>query len=424
MAPGKIELALMAALALGGSSGAAIAGDVAVHDIVRAGSALTAGHFDEARALYQAVPVSSPDHESALRQLGVIALYENRLDDAERQLGLALALSPTDTKALSLLAETASRRGDFSAAATWLAKAGRPERASAFAAFGQSRPYRITSPATEARVTFVQTDPLPAVEGKVNGVEGLFLIDTGANEIVLDPAFANSAGITANGSGSGTFAGGKTASITYGRIAKFSLTSLDVSDVPAMLLSTKGFTDAAHGKPVAGVIGTAFLSRFLATIDYPAGTLTLKAPDSSPPQDDSTVVVPFWLVGDHYILAHGTLNGGVEQLFFVDSGLAGFAFTAPASTLLAAGIVIPKPQAGPSPSEVGQSTSASFAINTLSLGDLHAINLSGLYGPFPSPLESGLGVHLAGIVSHAFLRPYAVTFDFGRMKIYARKPQA
>jgi hypothetical protein len=240
---------------------------------------------------------------------------------------------------------------------------------------------------------------------------------------VLDPAFASSAGVAANGTGNGTFAGGKTASIAYGRIAKFSLASLDVADIPAMLLSTKGFTDAAHGKTVAGVIGTAFLSHFLATIDYPAGALTLKPRDSSPPQDDSAVAVPFWLVGDHYIIAHGTLNGGVEQLFFVDSGLAGFAFTAPASTLRGAGIAIPAPKADPSSSNVGQSASAPFAINALSLGDLHAKNLTGLYGPFPSPLESGLGVHLAGIVSHAFFRPYAVTFDFTHMKIYVRKPQ-
>ena len=394
---------------------------VAVHDTTKADSAFSAGKFDEARGLYQAVPASSPDHELALRRLGAIALYENRLDDAEQQLKLALARDGSDTRAQSLLAESASRRGDFMAAAAWLIKAGRPERATAFSAFGQSRPYRIASPGAEARIAFVQTDPLPAVQGNVNGVEGLFLIDTGANEIVLDPAFASTAGVTANGGGNGTFAGGKTASIAYGRIAKLSLASLDVSDVPAVLLSTKGFADAAHGKPVAGVIGTAFLSRFLATIDYPAGTLTLEPRNAPPPHADSLIAVPFWLVGDHIIVAHGTLNGGAEQLFFVDSGLAGFAFAAPASTLQGAGIAIPVPKPGSS-SEVGQSASAPFAIDALTLGDLHAKNLTGLYGPFPPPLENGLGVHLAGIVSHAFFRPYAVTLDFTRMKIYVRKP--
>jgi tetratricopeptide (TPR) repeat protein len=406
------------------AAGSAMAAGVEVHHTAQADSQFSAGNFDEARALYQSVASSSPDHEAALRRVGAIALYENRLDDAEHQLKLALVIDPSDAKAESLLAECASRRGDFTAAAVWLTKAGRLERAGAFSAFGQSMPYRVTSPATDARITFVQTDPLPAVQAKVNGVDGLFLIDTGANEVVLDPAYASAVGITANGGGSGTFAGGKTASIAYGRIPKFSLSSLNVVDVPATLLGTKGFSDAAHGKPVAGVIGTAFLSRFLATIDYPQGALSLEPRDASPPDGGSVVAIPFWLVGDHIIAAHGTLNGGGEQLFFVDSGLAGAAFTAPASTLRDARIAIPVLGAGPSPSDVGQSAAAPFAIDALSLGDLHEKNLTDLYGPFPSPLENGLGVHLGGIISHGFFRPYAVTFDFARMKIYVRKPQA
>jgi len=32
-------------------------------------------------------------------------------------------------------------------------------------------------------------------------------------------------------------------------------------------------------------------------------------------------------------------------------------------------------------------------------------------------------VHIGGIISHAFFRPYAITFDFVRMKLVVRKPQ-
>jgi len=415
----KIQ-AIVLALAL--ASGAAIAGDTASRDIEEADHQFFAGHFSEAETLYRAVAPTSTDYKSALRQLGTIALYENRLDDAERELRSALAGPDHDTKIYALLAEIASRRGRFADARGWLEMAGKPDRAAAYGEYSKTKPpYRIVSAAKRGRIPFVQTDPLPAVEALVNGRKGLFLIDTGGAEIVLDPAFASAAGVAAVGKGNGIFAGGRTAGISFGRIAKFSLSPLVVADVPAMLLSTVGFSGAAGGKPVAGVIGTQFLSRFMATLDYPHGALVLEPRDAAAPQGG--IAIPFWLVRDHFIVAHGTLDGGAEQLFLVDSGLAGFAFTAPVSTLQAAGLGLPPPPTAPSGAPVGQSTAMPFAIRALTLGDLKAENLNGLNGPFPPSLETSLGVHIGGIVSHAFLRPYAVTFDFVGMKIIARKTQ-
>jgi hypothetical protein len=51
------------------------------------------------------------------------------------------------------------------------------------------------------------------------------------------------------------------------------------------------------------------------------------------------------------------------------------------------------------------------------LGLLHRQNLG---VPFSPSLESSTGV--GGIVSHAFFRPYALTFDFRRMVLEIRKP--
>jgi len=45
------------------------------------------------------------------------------------------------------------------------------------------------------------------------------------------------------------------------------------------------------------------------------------------------------MADDHFMLTEGRLNDGPIDLFFVDSGLAGGAFTCPASMLEAAGIV-------------------------------------------------------------------------------------
>jgi len=413
----KTLVGTIVALALAGSAAAA------PNAAIEADRLFFAGDFARAQTLYEAVPSGGPRYEAALRQLGAIALYENRLDEAEQALRLAVLQDPTDTKADLLLAEAASRRGNFAGAATWLRQAGRGERAAAYEAFGNAQAYRITSAEKGARVPFVQTDPLPAVEMSVNGVRGLFLIDTGAAEIVLDPAFAEKADVAASGGGTGTFAGGKTADITYARIAKIQLQSLDVADVPAVLLSTAGFADAAKGKTVAGVIGTEFLSRFRATIDYPRGMLVLEPPDA--PRDRvQGIEVPFLMVRDHFLVARGALNDGAERAFLVDTGLAGNAFTAPAATLRDAGIAIPSLPPDSDSSEIGESAEAPFDIRALSLGRVRREDLKGLYGPFPPQLESSTGVHIGGIVSHAFFRPYALTFDFARMRIILRKPKA
>jgi tetratricopeptide (TPR) repeat protein len=383
-----------------------------------------AGDFARAQTLYEAVPSWSPRYEAARRQLGAIALYENRLDEAEQALRLAVLQDPADTKADLLLAEAASRRGNFAGAATWLRQAGRSERAdaAAYEAFGNAQPYRITSAEKGARLPFVQTDPLPAVEMSVNGVRGLFLVDTGAAEIVLDPAFAAKADVAGSGGDTGLFAGGRTANITYARIGEIALGSLEVADVPALLLSTAGFTSAAGGKQVAGVIGTELFSRFRTTIDYPKGALILEPPDAPSPHDQA-IEIPFLMVRDHFLLARGQLNDGPGQLFFVDTGLAGYAFTGPAATLRDAGIAVPTLPADSS-SDIGESAVAPFDIRALILGRARREDMKGLYGPFPPQLESSTGVHIGGIVSHAFFRPYAVTFDFARMRIILRKPKA
>jgi predicted aspartyl protease len=393
-------------------------------DTKEADAEFFAGRFERAEKLYEAIQPASPTYENALRQLGAIALYENRLEDADRLLQLAIAKDPQDTRADLLLSETANRRDDFPSAARWLRQAGRPERALAYEVFPDTQPYSVTSPAKRVRVPFVATDPLPLVEARVNGKPGLFLIDTGAAAIVLDPIFAQGADVEmVSGETTGTFAGGRTAPVTYARIPKFSLGRMDVASVAAIMVSTAGFSGAAGGRPVAGVIGTSFLSHFRATIDYPGGALIFEPRDAAPFASPAIAEIPIWLVRDHFILARGQLNGGPEEMFFVDTGLAGSAFTAPASTLAAAGIAIPATQSAQSSSLVGQSAAVPIVIDSLSLGTLRRENLSGLYGPFPPSLESSTGVRIAGIVSHAFFRPYAVTFDFVRMKLLLRKPQ-
>jgi hypothetical protein len=57
----------------------------------------------------------------------------------------------------------------------------------------------------------------------------------------------------------------------------------------------------------------------------------------------------------------------------------------------------------------------------LSLGPLTERNVFSFFGPFPPSLEHSEGFRIASIVSHQFLRPYALTFDFTGMRLFLKK---
>ncbi|HEY3638000.1 MAG TPA: aspartyl protease family protein [Rhizomicrobium sp.] len=379
------------------------------------------GEFDQAKAGYAAVPKSSPHYADAQRGLGEIALFENRLGEADVLLANAHKLNPADLHTVGLMAQSMEREGRYADMVQLLRQVGRPERAVEFEMFSKVTPYRIPAHQATATIPMEWTDPLPVVKAKVNDFEGLFLIDTGAPEIILDPDFARFAHVqTSNDQTKGAAPGARTSPINFGRIAKFTLPGVETDDIPAMLLSTRGFTASARNKRVAGIIGTEFLSHYRATLDYPHDRLILEPHDAPAHGGGSLAEVPFWLIGDHFIVAMGRLDQGPKQLILADTGVGAYSFSAPQSTLRDAGIAVPSTQV-PAKSPIGEPPSAKFPIAKLSFGTLTESNLEGIYGIFPPGLEDGLGVHVGGVVSHGFFHNYAVTLDFGRMTISFRK---
>ncbi|TMR90070.1 hypothetical protein [Nonomuraea basaltis] len=140
------------------------------------------------------------------------------------------------------------------------------------------------------------------------------------------------------------------------------------------------------------------------TIDYPGRALVLR-------RDKRAFVrarhsAPLWFVGDHYLLAHGTVNNLDRMVFFVDTGGGDIGFTAPRSTFTAAGIEIP-PGDGFHP----------VTVREVTLGSAVRHDVSGLTGAFPDWFESGFGFRIGGLPTHQFFKPYALTFDFTRMQI-------
>ena len=377
---------------------------------------LRANRLAEAEEAFTAEAAAQPRNPFAALALGHMALLRDDLDRAESFLTDAVTRDPRCRDAHELLAETHYRRNDFDAAAPHEEAAGNAAIAAKLRSFAGRRPYAIEGPAA-VRLPFVKTEPLPILTASVNGApQARFLLDTGGAELILDRAYARSLGVPLFGNQRQTFAGGKSAGVDQGAIDSLRLGELTVSNVPVNVLDMAAL-GASIGEPaLAGIIGTVLLYRFLATIDYPGGALILRRKGTpSAKATPGAVELPLLLADDHFILADASLNDGPPLLCFVDTGLAGGAFTCPPSTLKEAGITVGKKPQGSGLGGGGKLSFKLFDVGSLSMGTARRENLQGVLGPFPPALEHEYGVRIGGLISHGYLCAYAVTFDFERM---------
>ena len=165
------------------------------------------------------------------------------------------------------------------------------------------------------------------------------------------------------------------------------------------------------------VIGTGFLSRFLPTLDYPAGRLVLRPRDGRAAARHRACRSA--IAATHLLVVRGSLDGRDDLTFVVDSGLEdepGAAFTAPAATLAAAGIPLPETRrsgATPAPATSTSRSAASRSRDSRSGAGRSGTcrHLRGL----PAAAGAAAGFPIHGLVSHGFLRRYRWTIDFTRM---------
>jgi predicted aspartyl protease len=396
--------------------------------ITEADSFFEAGLFDEAERSYATVLAQDTRNPHALLRLGYLALLSNRLAEAQTRLTKAVELLPDAPQPKAYLAECYVRRDDFEHAAPLLQALGRDSVADKLELFKGQVPYTVESDSSVSTARFVVTDPLPVLQVRVNNSQPVnFLIDTGASDVILDTAFAGEVGVETVGALQGTFAGGKQAQVQLGRVDKLTIGSFDIRNVPVGILDTHRFSPIFGGMRIDGVIGTVLFYHFLITLDYPARQLVLRQKTEANQQafaaylrERTPVEVPFWMAGDHFIVARGTVNQSRPMLFFVDTGLAGGGFTCPESTIREAGIELDESKAREGMGGGGAVKIIPFRVERLSLGNAVQIRIPGSFsGGFQ--LEKAFGFHIGGIISHAFFRPYALSLDFSRMRLYLDK---
>jgi hypothetical protein len=287
----------------------------------------------------------------------------------------------------------------------------------------EDEPYRAAwEDDSGTSVPFLVTDPLPVIEVEVDGRKTTVLIDTGGDCLILDPEIASELGIEVVAKMMGMFAGGMEAEVGFAMARTLTLGGVTLHSVPISVLPTGGMEIGGHR--LEGIVGTGVLRQFLATLDYPRDRLVLrpKAATAFESHSGSRVLdeVPFYLQSTHFLMAQGSLNGVDGLMFHVDSGLAGSAaFGAPRQTLEYVGI--PVPDVAVHPGNVGGGgggfTTGTFDIAELGLGGLRQADLLGSFGGLPPQSFMMLGFIEDGLISHNFLRRYALTLDFERMRM-------
>jgi hypothetical protein len=368
---------------------------------------------------------------------GHAALLAGRLAEAQELLEEALAGEPESLQIRTDLGWAFYRANDFARAAEQADFVPGFEAAAAkLRSFGDELPYQVSGPA-QTVLPLVTVDLLPVVRIGVEGANVHVLIDTGGAELILDDEFASEIGARRFGQQEGTFAGRATAAFEHARVERVTLGDIEVRRVPVALLPVRrlsvitappfllllyqlmpGFVKSPLSKlsvsryRIDGIIGTNLLAQFLTTIDYPGKRLVLERVETRPAEG---IEVPFMTYEGHQMVSDdGSLNGIGSLRFFVDSGLAGAAFTCPARTLERAGIAVPEVAHRGGTGGGGPVKTGRFKIDELGLGPLRQRGLTGVYIEPVAGEETEQERRRDGIISHSFLRNYRWTIDAKR----------
>lgn len=353
------------------------------------------GDFPAAAAAFEAYLAAHPGDLTSELDLGAIRLYQNDLQAAEPLVRAVLAANPANDRAGRLLTELSRRK----------AEAAR----------------RSTVDGGEAIVPFVTADPLPVVRVVANGKAANFIVDTGG-DVDLEPSFAAGIGVKTEADETGTFAGGKQASMQRGMLQSLALGGATAYDVPVHVFPTHS-SALFPAMPIDGVVGTTYFERFLVTIDYPQNRLILR-PRSHEISDafqnaaaaSHTAIVPCYLVGDHFVMAPAQVDDTPAGLYLFDSGLAGGGLMPSALLVQAAKIALDESHAGFGVGGGGTVQAVPFVAPPISVGSTVQSKVRGLFTPQGSPF--GLfSFTVWGAISNDFLRHYAYTVDFDAMKL-------
>lgn len=249
---------------------------------------------------------------------------------------------------------------------------------------------------------FKLVNNLPIVQATVDGRSGGFLLDTGAEVMLLNQDYFQGRPTTGP---AGAGATGAFEKATSYRVRHFewqgivfrsaSVTAVDLSHVGAPSL--------------LGLIGTALLAHYAVTLDYQKSQLTLRAPGAPAPATKPRLTLPFVLRG-HLPVIPVTIAGREYELA-IDSGASVNMLNDKHFTTLTAELAKPFTTAlGGAASRVRAVRGGTIQQATLGKR-LPLANMVTIFTTI-KPLTKGKFTSIDGILGYEFLRQYQVTINY------------
>ncbi len=382
---------------------------------------LRLARFAEARAAFTRVLAIDPRDGTALAAFGKLALFADRSAEAESLLSIAAAAAAPDPGALADLYAARLRLGRYAAAAELAPQVNDQARVPMLELLAATPPYRVTAGPDEAKAPWSKGYPVPLLRVKLGGQSVLMALDTGANDLIIDPTYARMAGTKMLPSRSLVFWNGARIAVQHAIVPRLELGGVRIEDVPAGVVGLRKWMLQVNpqAEPVAGVIGLGLLKRFTPTIDYREQALELRRPGIPYPVGPNAHRIPFEIWGEAELTVYGSLNGGRRMAMIFQSGLHGCGVGASSDVLAEVGVKPGKvSRAIKGAGNVLQGTPwAAVNVPNLTVGPLVRNKVRGWSGALDGSELWRHGVRRDAILSHDFFKDQRVTIDWEKLEL-------
>lgn len=379
---------------------------------------LRLGRFDDARTVFGRVLAADPRDAAAAAAFGKLALFGDRLGEADSLLSAAAAAG--EAGALPDLYATRLRRGEWARAAEMAPQVNDQGRVPMLEWLAEHPPYRITAGPDEVKVPWSKGYPVPLMRVKLNGHSVLMALDTGTRDLLIDQSAARVCQIHMLSLKSLAFWGGSRLPAQNAIVQRLELGGLRIEDLPAGVIGLRKWSLQVNpqDEPVAGIIGLGLLRALTPTIDYQAQALELRRPGASYPAGPDARRVPFEIWGESELTVWGTLNGGRRMAMVVATGIGG-GVAAPTEVLAEVGVKpgkLSRALRGAGSMLQGRSW-AGVTVPNVAVGPLLRDKVAGWSGAL-DPVELWRhGVRRDAMLSHDFFRGERVTIDWDRHEL-------
>lgn len=379
------------------------------------------GDYLRAVAAGKGIEAKEKPSYKLLAHLGEAELAMGRLDEARRHLRQALDLRPFHTVAADIawnLSQTEYLDDNFAASLEWANEARRRGlnirqwHLDYLEAMSEVRAYEIPDK-REVRLRMKIRDPIvPRVEARLNGVEALAVLDSGAVLSIVSTSFADRIGLRSLGKFKGTFYGllGEPIPVSFGLADRLALGELEIRNVPVAIMDDRQLRFLGAGKrpyQIHFLLGANLLKELRLDLDFGDERLTLtplKASDYVPHADQNLFFVGF------RPFVHAAINKKGWYLFVLDTGSE---VTFLNEEELEGTPVRLRPRIhGATLQGLGGAKKRGLSAESVEIG------VDRWAGTFRTlPLYSAETTRARGILGQNFLKNFHVVIDFGRMRV-------